>query len=129
MKNSKIVSPCAEMHWIEENRIIFTKFTGDPNLEEAKKHIALMKKYFVKNNGPLLCLTDVKNTKKIGKQEVRSYFDSDFVHSLTRANAVIVGSGISRMIINWALKFSKQNLNTKTFTDKEKALKWLQKFE
>lgn len=129
MENTKIISPCAEMYWIEKNNILFTKFTSMTNLDGAKKHVSLMQENFIKDNGPLLCLTDVKNTKEKGSREVRQYFDSDFVHSLTRANAIVVGSGISRTIINLVLKFSKQNVPTKIFTNEEKALEWLKEFD
>jgi hypothetical protein len=48
--------------------------------------------------------------------------------TLTKANAFMTGSWVSRVLGNLILAFDKPEIPTRLFTSEEKARKWLQRF-
>lgn len=69
-------------------------------------------------------LVDVRGVKKVTK-EFRDYAATEEAAAYTKAVALLVGSGFSRIAGNIYLSFNKPKNPTKLFTDEAKAIDWL----
>lgn len=68
-------------------------------------------------------LVDVRGVKKVTK-EFRQYCATEEAAAYTRAVALLVSSGFSKIAGNIYLNFNKPKNPTKLFTDENKAEKW-----
>lgn len=72
-------------------------------------------------------LFDISRVKKMSK-EARDYFANEG-NELVSASALLVSSSVVKMIANFFIIVNKPKNMTKTFTNKEQALKWLEQFK
>lgn len=91
-------------------------------LEDAKKHMSICKS-FAGEFAPLPLLADIRNVKRSSK-EVRDYINKNADNLISKV-AVLVNSGLPKIIGNMFLSFAKPDYPTRIFTNKQKALEWL----
>ncbi|TNE48417.1 MAG: hypothetical protein EP343_16280 [Deltaproteobacteria bacterium] len=72
-------------------------------------------------------LSDVRNLRQIHR-EARQFFDTQAVHDVVLANAVVVNSLLTQTVVNLFTKMSQPPYPLRTFADEEAALAWLQTF-
>lgn len=75
---------------------------------------------------PVLAISDASQIKTIVAKDIRDYLASEEIVPICKASALLVGSGISKMVGNLFLTFSRPLFPTKIFTNEAKALEWLQ---
>jgi hypothetical protein len=102
------------------------QYPMEATLEQAKQHIAMLKEE-LKDYLPLPALINIKDMKT-SKKEVRDYMSGDELNSMIIATALITGSGLSKILGNLFLSFSKPQFPTKLFSEEEKAAEWLQQY-
>ncbi len=73
------------------------------------------------------CLVDAIKIKSVTK-EARDYFANEG-NALITANALMVKSHVFKMIVNFFINVNKPSSPTRMFTDKQQAIKWLDKFK
>lgn len=95
------------------------------DISEAQEAVQLGLETFKAHQlSPMPFLTDISQIIQITK-EVRDFLaDNDFAYYISK-NAILINSGISKILGNIFLRFSKPNFPTKLFTDKQKAMAWL----
>lgn len=108
--------------WFEDG-IVFLKFQQDTilDLEAIKQTIELGKKITVEENKYMLC--DITNIRSV-TNEARQYA-SKYGHSLIDACAVIVNSYFTKFLFTSYTKFIQLDVPFAFFTNKEKAVEWL----
>lgn len=89
--------------------------------EQMYTHFEIVKKNIGEN---AYGLVDVAAVKKVTK-EFRDYCATAEAAAYTKAVAILVGSGFSRIAGNLYLNFNKPKNPTKLFTNEEKAIEWL----
>lgn len=98
------------------------------SVEDLNLHLETCDEEF-KTLIPFLLLIDFRQIKGVSK-DIR---DLAAKHPLSMKHnkrlAVLVGFGISKIIGNLALRFSKPKYPTRLFTNEEKAIEWLLSFE
>ena len=91
--------------------------------EKVEQHINSMRA--ILGEGKFYILADIRKTVKTTKA-ARDTFKTDLVRSFAAGSAILVDSGISRILGNMVLTFTKLPFPSKLFTNQEKALSWLQ---
>lgn len=128
MENTLIKTPCAELSWIIPNKIMRSVYLDGSSLEGAKEHTRLLMKHFSIDDAPITALADLTQLKGSPSKEVRDYFASDEITALANASAMLLKSGISKIVGNIFLKFNNPGYPTKLFTNEAKAIEWLKTF-
>lgn len=117
-------TPMAECH--VENGIFVLELTKDAiTLEMVKAHFEAV----AARPGNLLALpsiTFVSNMQSLSK-EARDFVSKITEESGTPCSAVVIRSTVAKVFANLFLKISKPSFPTQIFTDKEKAVEWVQK--
>ncbi|AFC26361.1 STAS/SEC14 domain-containing protein [Saprospira grandis] len=98
-------------------RVVYDEVITNP--DDVHAHIDQLRQTFGEG---LWLLSDLRQMKKTN-QEVRSALSSGKIVAV--GAAVIMGNGLSKIIGNLFLKFSKPKITTRIFTDEEKAIEWL----
>jgi hypothetical protein len=94
------------------------------NIEAAKKIIEDSLSF---TNGVIFpVINDIKNMPTHNR-EVREYFAGQASRS-AKANAILVSSTFNRVIASFFLSLNKPLIPTKIFSDRNKAVEWLQKY-
>lgn len=96
-------------------------------LKEAEEIIAAYLKLVKKSNEPKLLLSDARGLKT-ASHEARNIFSSENAGKYIIANAVIVNSLSTRLIVNFFIKFHRPSFPVKIFNSEAEALRWLKKF-
>jgi len=96
------------------------------DLDKIKAFVSALKVEFA-DEMPGLVLSDITKEKS-PKKEVRDYLGSSDILALTKANAIVAGSLLSKIVGNLYLSFNKPSIPTKMFSDEVSALKWLEQF-
>lgn len=96
------------------------------DLDKIKAFVSALKVEFA-DEMPGLVLSDITKEKS-PKKEVRDYLGSADVLALTKANAIVAGSLLSKIVGNLYLSFNKPSIPTKMFSDEASALQWLEQF-
>lgn len=97
-----------------------------PTLEQAQEHVKILLGE-LKDGAPFLGLTDISAAKSTTK-EVRECLGGKEMVSLMKANALIAGSVIARMMGNLFVRFSKIDKPISFFSNEAAALKWLEQY-
>ena len=98
-------------------RVMYDEVVTNP--DDVHAHIEQLREEF---GDGLWLLSDLRQMKKTN-QEVRQALSSGKIVAV--GAAVIMGNGLSKIIGNLFLKFSKPTITTRIFTDEEKAIEWL----
>lgn len=125
--DAKLISPAAELYWLENDQILYVAYHRSANLAEMKEQMEISIDFFEQKNikTPIRILSDVQKVNAMVSKEVRDYCASEEVASICKASAILVGGNFSKILGNMYTKFSKPPFPTKLFTNKEKALEWL----
>lgn len=120
-KKSIVIETRTSKIWIEEE-IVRIKSDNNQTLIDANENIdaTLM---LIKGR-KYLHLVDIRKVRSVSK-EARDRFAKDDARI---ANALLIGSIVSKLIGNFFMGFSKPVYPTKLFTSEEKAIKWLKLF-
>jgi hypothetical protein len=126
MEGKKFSTPLADFYI--KNGIVYGTFFGiSPTLEQAQEHVRIVKEA-LKDGAPFLSITDISAAKSSSK-EVRECLSSQDMVSLMKANALIAGSVIGRMMGNLFVRFSKMDKPISFFSNEAAALKWLEQYK
>lgn len=109
-----------------DNEIIYIKLKDNIHveLEDSKKQFQLIHSKYDGINKNLI-LVEIGNDCSISK-EAREFGERPESNEMTKAMAVIVKSLAHRIIINFIIKFTRQQtMKMKMFDDKQKAIEWL----
>jgi len=97
-------------------------------LEDSKMQFELLKSKYDGTNKNLI-LVEIGNDCSISK-EAREFGEKPESNEMTQAIAVVVKSLAHRIIINFIIKFTRnQTMKMKMFDDKQKAINWLLTFK
>lgn len=111
--------------WIDDG-LLFFEYKKDVNIDiHAAKKIIHERTQF-QNNQIYPLLTDIGGVNYFDKN-ARDYFASEGTR-LIAAVAILVESPISRLIAKFYMSVNKPVVPTSIFTDRKKALAFLQKF-
>jgi len=124
--SSEIVFPQARLRWSEGQAGVLELHFEDRlkmSLEQAQDYYESLCKMAEARDENIYIYIDVSNIGGISV-EARKYF-AKAVNPRSRACALLVGSGISRILGNFLVGFNKPPIPTRLFTDKQKALRWL----
>lgn len=127
MKISYIENKYTEM-WLE-NDIIYFVYKPDLkriNIDIAKKMVNERLKTF--NNISRPVFIDTCNAKGID-EDAREYMAAGDAMKYLNATALLVHNRVSKLVANFYIALSWPKIPTKVFTDKKKALKWLEKYK
>ena len=91
-------------------------------LEDAKENILAIAKISPKLPKPVL--VDIRQSSGASK-EARKYFGSDEVAVVQSAVALLVDSGLSKLLGNFFVGLNKPIFPLKLFTNEQEALNWL----
>lgn len=123
MEHPTIVkTPLGEIY--AEAGILYITFTNeDMRLEDAKVHVEMILENFA-DVLPLPTLVNNGNLKNSSK-EARDYFAGPDMAKISTVLALLINSSLAKIAGNLFLQFNKPNVPTKLFTDRAKALEWL----
>ena len=126
MENEVITTKVAKL-WMGEDNIVRASYAQNANitLKDVQDVIEIYLK--LTNGKPYPLLADVRHIKSLTR-EAREYSVKQEVNKIYTANAILIGSHVSRVIINFFLKFNKPPVPTKVFTIENEALAWLKNF-
>ena len=122
----EIVFPQAHLRWSEAQAGVLELHFEDRlkmSLEQAQDYYESLCKMAEAQDENIFIYIDVSNIGGISV-DARKYF-AKAVNPRSRACALLVGSGISRILGNFLVGFNKPPIPTRLFTDKQKALQWL----
>ena len=106
-----------------ENKILYIDHNPIiTDVEQVKEHFNQMETHLGRQKHCIL--GDIRRVSKTTKK-ARDYFNSIQAQEMTIAAALLIDSGISRIIGNMVLTFTKLPFPSKLFTNQEKALDWL----
>lgn len=73
-------------------------------------------------------LIDLRNVVS-SDNGTRSYLATPYAEKYLNAGAMLINNEIQRLLMNLYLKIDKPNLPARVFTNREKALAWLEQFK
>jgi hypothetical protein len=113
---------------LDDNGILHISPFPDAQIdyEDALDNALVMKK--LTNNKPCLKLLDSTMNWTMNKK-AKTFSDSKELREKTIARAIVKGSLINSMILNFFVKLSRSGVPTKIFTNKEEAYEWLLSFK
>jgi hypothetical protein len=79
-------------------------------------------------NKPCVKLVDIRAGFKLTKK-AKVYLDRADVQNKTNARAIITGSSIKKVALNFFLKYNSNSIPTKFFTDINEAIEWLKPYQ
>lgn len=109
-----------------DNSIVYIKLKDNTHieLEDSIKQFQLIHSKYDQINKNLI-LVEIGNDCSISK-EAREFGERPESNEMTKAMAVVVKSLAHRIIINFIIKFTRQqSMKMKMFDDKQKAIEWL----
>lgn len=122
----KFATQIADLTFYQETGYIETTYLPKKleSIDEAKDHIRTIA-IELDEHLPIPMLVDIRYLKGVSK-EVRDYIGKEDVATRqTKCLAILVGSGIPKIMGNIFMRFSKPPYPTRLFTNKEKAIEWL----
>lgn len=129
MSNKKVEIPSGTIEVLSSGIFIFT--AKDGLYMEPKYAIPMIDTVGELSGGQKVpMLMDIRKIKGASKQS-RTDFKNNTERSpsrLVKAGAILVNSGISKILGNILLGIRKPPFTAKLFTKKEEALKWLEQF-
>jgi len=94
-------------------------------LETAIENVAASKKVHAGKKRPMLI--DTRNLKSQEKK-ARDYFASDAFSEVALAIALLIDSGLSKVIGNFYMGLNKPKTETRLFTSENDAIDWLNEY-
>ena len=112
-----------------DNEIIYGVFKEDLFLDLTAAQQIVKDRKEVSNFNSMLMFVDVSSVKEVSK-EARDYFGSEVGSELLKASAIYTNSKLAAFLANFLVKVNlhKSTIPIKLFTDKTKALNWLENY-
>ncbi|AFC26360.1 STAS/SEC14 domain-containing protein [Saprospira grandis] len=126
----KIEFPQAKLQWSAEAEGVLELYFEQKlkmSLEQAQDYYESLCKMAEAQGKNIFIYIDVSTIGGISA-DARKYF-AKAVNPRSRACALLVGSGISRILGNFLVGFNKPPIPTRLFSNKEKALQWLAEWQ
>lgn len=114
--------------YLDDNNILHIVLLADVTVdaEDALDNI-LVARQFTKNK-PCVKLIDIRAGFKLEKK-AKILLDKADVQRKTNARAIITGSKLKKVAINFFLKYNSNSIPTKFFTDINEAIEWLKSYQ
>ena len=96
---------------------------AEPTLGDAKAVVAAVKLVGGGQRHPLL--VDLRKTSKTSGREARQYYASPEAGRYIQTAAMLIESGIAKMMANFFIRFNRPAYPIRMFTDEHEALSWL----
>ena len=126
MENDIITTKTAKIWMGEDNIIRISHYQNvDITLQDMKDIVASCQK--VSCGKPCPLLVDARYIKSMS-HDAREHASGQEVNNIIIATATLVGSPVSRTIVNFFMKLNKPLVPTKLFTDEDEAFVWLKGF-
>ncbi len=127
MRTSYIENDCTEI-WLQDGVIyvVYKPHLRSIDIEVAKKMVH--DRLIVSNGISRPVFIDTCNAKGIN-EEAKEYMATGDAMKYLNATALLVHNRVSKLVANFYISLSRPKIPTKVFTDKEKALKWLELFK
>lgn len=127
MTNDKVVESRTQRMWLGEDGILYAIVLPGSETTEADvwEIIEIEKKLIDGKKRPVF--VDNRGVKSITR-EARDLLAGDEYKDIPLAVAALVGSPVSKVIINFYISISKPIFPTKMFTSESKAIEWLKGF-
>lgn len=124
----KIANAYAEIYL--ENGIVFGIYKGDLFIDLGAAKQVVTDRKLASNNEAKPMFVDATSVKGVSK-EARDYFGSQEGSELLTASALYTNSKLSAFLANFLIKVNlhKSSVPVRLFTDKEKAIKWLENYK
>jgi hypothetical protein len=119
-------NPYAEI-WFEDG-IIHTVFKPNTVITVAVAEQVINDRITVSNGKISPIFIDVRNMVST-ENAARAYMASQPAQQFLNAGALLINNQIHQLLTNLWLRIDKPIIPTKSFTDKEKALEWLETFK
>ena len=119
MNQQKITTPLVDAIKLDNGIIHEVYHPTHVTLDALKGHIEACRQAFGTEG---FYISDIRQLKSVCQQSRKHLAN----HSVAKASAILVSSGLSTMLGNIFLKFNKPNFPTKLFTSKEKAMAWIE---
>lgn len=115
--------------WMGADGIVRTKVKpgADITLVEARENSEVTHQLFLKHGAKFPLLVDSSEIHSMSR-EARKFFSVSDRSTGINAMALLIGSPLSRIIVNFFMALQNQGVPCKVFTDEKKALKWLNQF-
>lgn len=126
MKEGYIESAFYEI-WCEDG-VVFSVYKKDTILSLEVSKLSVRDRLKVSNNRPMPFCCDLRNVVTTDTKARKYMASKEAVEYLT-AGAFLIDNEIMRLEGNIFIKIDKPLVPAKLFTDKEKALTWLQPFK
>ena len=129
MKELKIETSTQKLYWDSENEIVWGDlFANQVSEELAEENVDAQESVRDDmNKAKTRVLNDMTKVTAISK-EARDYFANARTASIQRATALLIGSPVSRVIVNFFMGLNKPISPSRLFTDPEQAIQWLRTF-
>ncbi len=127
-ENATVVRTETSEYWLVEGEdVLYANIIPNSVLELEHVKANLAKRSELLNlERPIPTILDIRKIERISK-EARS-FSSKSTDGLS-AIALLVDSGLSRVIGNYALMLHRPKIPTKLFTSEEAALEWINQYQ
>lgn len=129
-KEAEIIDLSTSIVWME-NEIVMIEAKPDveATLEDAERNFkSASERFNINEKNKALILCDIRQSRPLSK-EIRDYYVTEEVVNQTKAFAFIIAAPLSKMIANLFIGIRKPPIPLKMFTDKFKAVKWLNQFK
>ncbi len=129
-KETETIDLTDSLVWME-NEILMIKAKPDVEvtLEDAERNFkSASERFNVNEKNKALILCDIRQARPLSK-EIRDYYGTEEVVNQTKAFAFIITTPLSKMIANLFIGIRKPPIPMKMFTDKFKAVEWLNQFK
>ena len=126
MKEKYVENKYAEM-WFEDG-LVYTVFKRDTVITAQAAETIIEDRKKISNEKVSPIFIDLRNMVST-ENAARSYMASKKAQQYLSAGALLINNEIHRLLMNLWLKIDKPSIPTKGFTDKAKALQWLEQFK
>lgn len=118
--------PLATLQFDEEKNILFYRVKQDQVVDIAE--MKEMLRYVEEFAGPKrhYAVVDFGGNLTSSTEARQIYADSEYIRKYRIADAFLVKSLPVRLIANFFIKVTKPKVNTRLFTEEDKAVKWLE---
>lgn len=118
--------PLATLEYNEEKNILFYRVKQDQVVDVAE--IKEMLVYVQEFMGPKqhYAVVDFGGSLSSSTEARQIYADSEYIQKYRIADAFLVKSLPVRLIANFFINVTKPKVNTRLFTEEDKAVKWLE---
>jgi hypothetical protein len=125
MSNSEIVLPTHRVARRDDGIIVIEQFEQEQTLADAEASVRAMLKL---NGGrPAPVLVDIRKGPRVST-EIQNYYGSEEVGGMLKAQALLMGNAMTRMLGNFFLGLRRAKTPVKLFTSEAEAIEWLKTF-